>query len=894
MPDHALAFLSATGTDRYVSAGLFGANALHRVNLSEDSGFAPTAGFEASLDAYGIRALRYPGGHSENTIDITHMPNGALREEVRAFFDWCRAQSDAGSPCAVTVVLPTKANIPAERIEAFVQALLDQYGDLVVALEIGNEYSIGPVLAAPDRTIHPEQIPDSDRVGALNETEYGIVANRVINAVQTVLERMAETMGAAAPDPMILLQFAETNGAASDFKRGENAGDYRLANAAILAELDMRARDAVDAGVAHYYYNASHAQGPAFGDVADWRLVRRIDERFADFEARMGRDLPLVITEWNVVAGNTSQLGATSASVMIEMFERMVQMGVTEAHVWPVQHRTPNALFGNRDIDGTQYTMAGGAFSLLVGGLRPRLSETGHLDQVENLQSEWANASADIEINHFRSAYRDVLYVSSRQPEPLDVTLDLGALLGPGARVTVDHMTIDRATSDGLSDLADPAGRNRIARREIDQDALDRLATLPFFDPDNEAHIKRDASQLLTYLPPYETIIPLVADPQGLDDFYFAAEVDVAPLITTSQPQLGAGEPLALGFMPYDVTRVIIDRIRGQEGGNGADTLTGGIGRDSLSGRAGNDRLEGGEDADSLQGGAGDDRLFGGPGSDRLIDGHGDGADLLHGQAGDDEIRSLGGADWIEGGSGDDRIHLEPSAVFGPGFSARHALTDGTAFAAWSVSVEGLWRLQAVVQGGSGVDRVQLGAQSEALFLDDVYSAVHPDFASTVMARLRAVEAVHAGAGDDLIDLTTNRFPGALEDVSIFGEAGHDTLWGTDGDDTIHGGAGDDVIAGGGGADRLSGGTGADAFHVFLGEAGVQRILDFSVSEGDRLVLHIPSGQDRASIALDLLDGVLALSSGEGAANRVLVDLGTQTDGVSLDMPGRDDWLDVI
>jgi Ca2+-binding RTX toxin-like protein len=55
-------------------------------------------------------------------------------------------------------------------------------------------------------------------------------------------------------------------------------------------------------------------------------------------------------------------------------------------------------------------------------------------------------------------------------------------------------------------------------------------------------------------------------------------------------------------------------------------------------------------------------------------------------------------------------------------------------------------------------------------------------------------------------------------------------------DDIVRGGAGDDFVSGDRGADTVAGGSGADLFHTF-GDAGLDRVTDFSLAEGDRVML---------------------------------------------------------
>jgi hypothetical protein len=105
----------------------------------------------------------------------------------------------------------------------------------------------------------------------------------------------------------------------------------------------------------------------------------------------------------------------------------------------------------------------------------------------------------------------------------------------------------------------------------------------------------------------------------------------------------------------------------------------------------------------------------------------------------------------------------------------------------------------------------------------------------TIPPRLRLIGSA---ADDDL--------KGRRGDDVLDGRAGNDTLDGRDGDDEERGGRGNDLIRGGPGEDWLSGdrgddtlwgGQGADVFHSFA-EAGIDRVMDFSTAEGDRVELE--------------------------------------------------------
>lgn len=108
-------------------------------------------------------------------------------------------------------------------------------------------------------------------------------------------------------------------------------------------------------------------------------------------------------------------------------------------------------------------------------------------------------------------------------------------------------------------------------------------------------------------------------------------------------------------------------------------------------------------------------------------------------------------------------------------------------------------------------------------------------------------DTAHGGSGDDWLAGGKDNdvlFGDAGADI-VYGNLGNDTVSGGDGADVVRGGQGDDVVSGGAGDDYVSGdrgddmvtgGTGADIFHGFQ-DAGIDRVLDFRLSEGDRVML---------------------------------------------------------
>jgi len=134
-----------------------------------------------------------------------------------------------------------------------------------------------------------------------------------------------------------------------------------------------------------------------------------------------------------------------------------------------------------------------------------------------------------------------------------------------------------------------------------------------------------------------------------------------------------------------------------------------------------------------------------------------------------------------------------------------------------------------ILRGGDGGDTLLGGAG-----FDDINGNTGDDTAA-------------GGLGPDWVvgGQNNDRLAGDEEDDIVYGNLGNDTCDGGTGNDLIRGGQGDDSLTGGGGndwlsgdrgADTLSGGAGADIFHSSSG-AGIDRVLDFRLNEGDRVLL---------------------------------------------------------
>jgi Ca2+-binding RTX toxin-like protein len=191
----------------------------------------------------------------------------------------------------------------------------------------------------------------------------------------------------------------------------------------------------------------------------------------------------------------------------------------------------------------------------------------------------------------------------------------------------------------------------------------------------------------------------------------------------------------------------------------------------------GSDSLAGSAFDDRLRGFAGADSMSGGTGAD-FLDG-GEGNDSVTAGAGNDTVVDPDGTNYLRGDEGDDYC------VGGFGFD----------------DINGNMGADTVMTG-PGDDYSVGGKDNDLLFGDD---------------------------GNDIVY-------GNLGDDSCDGGSGADIVRGGQGNDTLSGGPGADFVSGDRGDDTMIGGTGADNFHS-SSDAGIDRVLDFSVAQGDRVQL---------------------------------------------------------
>ena len=88
-----------------------------------------------------------------------------------------------------------------------------------------------------------------------------------------------------------------------------------------------------------------------------------------------------------------------------------------------------------------------------------------------------------------------------------------------------------------------------------------------------------------------------------------------------------------------------------------------------------------------------------------------------------------------------------------------------------------------------------------------------PGSVTEQQARIAQINEIRAGAGDDVVDMTSQRFVYIGDGLTIRGGSGDDTIWANKGDNMLFGDAGNDRLVGASGNDLLAGGGGNDSMH---------------------------------------------------------------------------------
>lgn len=778
---------SVISTGQTVTKNHFGGNAIFRKNTENGQ---PNEGFQKATSLLDIEISRYPAGEPDVAYKSGLISNGELPDHLKNYLDVARAEGEK-----VVIVTPTHAAYrSADELYEFITILIEEYGNVVHAFEIGNEYW-----------------------NHQTETSYGKVADESLIAINRALTETGH-------DAPIWVQMASAGGQASEFHINKTDGGWVSrnidANYAILDQLSTEARSLVDGVVEHYYFRNPN-QFLSQENTNDQLIGLDRDI----WEQELGRGLSLNITEWNIRTSNLDQLGIRAGSAIATQFSYLMQLKVDEAYVWPPQHNTTNDLAGSGDVVVDPETgivknsVAGAVFDLMSSSL---------------VGLEYIHSTMNIESSKFlhtvyASDAKVVVYLSSRSHDIENIQFSLGEQFPNLQLKSALQVGYDKSTSDGQH--WSPSEQKFVSSQYV------MLDNEKYFINEHDVHADIKNIDINSF--PDADVVELALNPYEIVELsYNLVNVQYGD----SQADrvnggIGADRIETLGGNDVVETGSGNDTVYG---GKGDDFVNSGDHADVVFGEAGNDSIRGWGGSDTLFGGEGNDNIEGWYGNDLIAGGSGD--DHLSGGFGDDTLTDGIGVDWLEGGDGDDFFELNSQSVFGLEDFAVNESSHIQVGTNEVVSIEGLLRYETIVLGGYGYDQVSLSSKSDAFFLHDTISQFFQPLLFGVdgvksIARFSGIECILAGSGDDVVDLSSSVHSLLGDNISIHGEDGDDYLWGSDANETIFGGEGDDTIFGGEGRNSLIGGYGADTF-AFTASSLNTIIEDFNPATGDRIAIY--------------------------------------------------------
>lgn len=156
------------------------------------------------------------------------------------------------------------------------------------------------------------------------------------------------------------------------------------------------------------------------------------------------------------------------------------------------------------------------------------------------------------------------------------------------------------------------------------------------------------------------------------------------------------------------------------------------------------------------------------------------------------------------------------------------------------VTLTGKNKLADIFEGSSDANILLLtdDVNGDALFVDDIFTAL-PGTVAVQQSRIAKIDEIRAGAGDDIIDMTSRQFAYGGDGVKIYGGSGDDVIWANNGNNTLFGDAGNDRIVGGADNDVIVGGSGNDSLHG----GGGSDIFCFSENWGEDTIEQLTGGE---------------------------------------------------
>ena len=182
-----------------------------------------------------------------------------------------------------------------------------------------------------------------------------------------------------------------------------------------------------------------------------------------------------------------------------------------------------------------------------------------------------------------------------------------------------------------------------------------------------------------------------------------------------------------------------------------------------------------------------------------------------------------------------DVFFANANGVWETGYAAEHQGSGSWQGTKEQIILDGKNKIADVFTGSTDANVLVLtdDTNGDALFIDDIFTQFGSD-----ASRLAQIDEIRAGAGDDIVDLTSQQFAYVGNGVKVYGGSGDDTIWANSGNNTLFGDAGNDRLVGANGDDIIIGGAGNDSMHG----GGGNDIFCFGAHFGNDTVEQLAGG----------------------------------------------------
>ncbi|WP_421701872.1 calcium-binding protein [Aliiroseovarius sp.] len=748
-----------------------------------------------------------------NATTVTSRLTGAT-DQVQGLDTFAEGLKQVGDDIGITVVLPTGLFGPTWKdadstyqnlVNPDWNAFANQWTDIDTGSDQYSEFQrvvedyVYRCLEAVEGNARIEAFELGNEYEAIfGSRVYGQIADAMAQFTHNAIQQNNADKGADA-DPNILVQiWANTSGS------GMSIEELHARNLGVLAQFSEAALSLIDGVVPHNYYDQDHVIGTpedasqiteSYDSIPDLMALYRA---MADeWNLATGKDLELVISEWNVghkphvpeadwfVSGTNTvtqtfidgtTLGLKQLAPLMELFSAMMVEGVDAAHVW--------SALNNTNSIGRQ----GNELLTVVGAFFETLKQ-------KSLGRSYVELGVDsdtYDAHLFAGADSSTLFVSNLESANGSVSIDLGALgVSDGSfELTVlgVHDADGNFTGDGAFRAYGQDFEGVPEWLEHDASLVPRVITVEVVAGVAEVPLGAHEIAVLDLdigyvdgqlvLPPP----PAVVDPDAVPEGGETATILLDPENTRTDGT--SGDDIIIGD----------ERDEDLRGGGGDDILHDGAGKDSLRGDSGRDifRLTADNDHETIR----DFQL-----------------DDFNGQVERVDISAFGIASW-------DEINTMLSS-------------NSTGSHKGFYFDEAKGRLYLHLGDGTRVefrfDKNDLVDADGALLL----GKEHFIFAGSVSGGDTGGGDTGGGdtGGGDTGDY--NVIQALEEDSQTKGTKENDQIIGSDGRDDLRGENGDDRLIDGDGNDVLRGGNGADTF-VFTSAGDKEVIADFN--QGDDVI----------------------------------------------------------